>query len=494
MTAEGVDRVVDEAAAFPITGIAFCVNVQRALFASRTWETFYSDYDPALGDEQPTIWRRHGGRNLWLLEQRGIDHHARWLARCRHHGIEGWLSMRMNDCHGLKEYTQGEEGEAPTHWTRHWASTWWREHPEYRRAPYRLERSWEGAFDFTHQAVRDHHMALIAEILERYDMVGLELDWMRWGMFFAPGKEQAGLALLTDFVREVRRLAAASARRVGHPVKISVRVPAEPQACMALGFDVPQWAEDGLVDMVILSCFLGGANFDYPIALWRRLLGPQVALLANVEGVVNPYPTIKAWTEDQRFTLGAAASVLQRGVDGIHLFNHCPSKLLQDTASTEGMKSLYRIVADRTTLTQHTRRHAVSYPQVFAPGETSRAVLPVPLTAPTIGTAFGRMEANITLRMSLGPKPVGGTVTLHLGLSADTPPVDPAEMTVRVNQTICRPGMEMPAVQPLPTHVARTLRYAVPLATLQDDVNVVEFVPPQVPGALVWAEMVVEPE
>ncbi len=188
MTPAGVDAVVDAAAAFPVTGIAFCVNVQRALFASQAWETFYADYDPMLGDEQPAIWRRHGARNLWLLEQRGIDHHARWLARCRMHGIEGWLSMRMNDCHGLKEYTQADAGEEATHWTRHWASTWWREHPELWRAPYRLERSWEGAFDFIHAAVREHHLALAREVLGRYDMFGFELDWMRWGMMFAPGR------------------------------------------------------------------------------------------------------------------------------------------------------------------------------------------------------------------------------------------------------------------------------------------------------------------
>jgi hypothetical protein len=511
MTPEGVDRVVDLAAQFPVTGIAFCVNVQRALFESKVWETFYGDYDPAKGLEQPAEWRRHGARNLWLLAQRGIDHHARWLARCKHHGIEGWLSMRMNDCHGLKEYSQAEAGVDATHWTRNWPSTWWREHPELRRAPYRYERSWEGAFDYSHKEVRDHHMALVRELLGRFDMFGLELDWMRWGMMFAPGKEQAGLELLTEFMRETRLLSAASAQRVGHPVKLAVRVPAEPAACLALGFDVPQWAKEGLVDVVILSSFLGTANFDYPVSIWRHLLGPDIKIIANAEGVVGAHPWPKSfetgYVGTTAFTFGAAASALHRGVDGIHLFNHCPSKLLQGPEKARDLYALFRDVADLSAVTRRPRRNAVSYPQVFAPGETCRAVLPVPLRVPRIGVAFGRMEENITLRIAVGPKPADGIACLQLGFSADVPPLDANTIVLRVNQNVCKPcaSRPVPFVTQAKDHMRdfihgdppkdaiQVLLWELPLDVLQDDTNVVEFVPPQVDGSLVWAEILLAP-
>ena len=511
MTPEGVDSVVDRAAQFPVTGIAFCVNVQRALFESKAWETFYGDYDPAKGLDQPAEWRKHGARNLWLLAQRGVDHHARWLDRCRHHGIEGWLSMRMNDCHGLKEYSQAEAGVEATHWTRNWPSTWWREHPEFRRAPYRFERSWEGAFDYSHKEVREHHMALVRELLGRYDMFGLELDWLRWGMMFAPGKEHAGLNLLTEFIRETRLLSADSARRVGHPVKLAVRVPAEPETCLALGYDVPRWAEEGLVDVVILSSFLGTANFDYPVSIWRRLLGPKVKLIANAEPIVSAHP----WSESfamrhigsTAFTYGAAAAALQRGVDGIHLFNHCPSKLLQGPEKARDLYALLSDVANLAAVAKRHRRHAVSFPQVFAAGESCRAVLPVPLRVPCIGMAFGRMEENITLRISVGPKPLSGSVCLQLGFSSDVPSLEAAAITMRVNQTVCKPCTSRPAPFAVtvkdklrdfihgdpPSEAAQVLLWDLPLEALQDDVNVVEFVPPQVDGRLVWAEFLVAP-
>ncbi len=511
MTEAGVDRMVDAAAQFPVTGIAFCLNVQRALFESRVWESFYSDYDPTKGDEQPAMWRRHGARNLWLLAQRGIDHHARWLARCRHHGIEGWLSMRMNDCHGLKEAVQKASGANATHWTRHWASTWWREHPEYRRAPWRDERSWEGAFDYAHPAVREHHMALVQEVLERYDMTGFELDWMRWGMMFAPGGEAEGLDILTDFMRQTRKHAETSAQRVGHPVKVAVRVPAEPATCLALGYDVPRWADEGLVDMVILSSFLGTANFDYPVSIWRRLLGPAVKLIANAEPVVGahpgPSPASSGYVGTTAFTFGAAAAALQRGVDGIHLFNHCPTKLLEGPEAAADLHALYRDVANLAAIARRPRRQALTYPQVCAPGEASRALLPIPLTVPSVGVAFGRMEQNITLRIAIGPKPLDGAVCLQLGFSADTPELDAAAMPLRVNQAICTPcdqappPFDLPAVDHLrdfihgqpPAEATQILRYGVPPHILHDDINVVEFVPPREPGALVWAEFLVAP-
>lgn len=510
MTDEGVDAVVDVAAEFPVTGIAFCINVQRALFESKTWETFYGDYDPDKGMEQPAEWRRHGARNLWLLAQREIDHHARWLARCKHHGIEGWLSMRMNDCHGLKEFMEAEKGKE-THWTCHWPSTWWREHPELRRAPYRFERSWEGAFDFSHQVVRNHHMNLIREALERWDMFGFELDWMRWGMMFAPGKEQAGLELLTDFMRETRSLADASAERIGHPVKLAVRLPAEPATCLALGYDVPRWAEEGLIDMVILSSFLGTANFDYQVSIWRRLLGPDVKLIANAEGVVSAHPGIASFESGcvgtTAFTFGAAAAALQRGVDGIHLFNHCPSKLLQGPEKSHNLRELYQDLGNIEAVIKHPRRQAISYTQVFAAGESDRAVLPIPLRVPCIGVAFGRMEENITLRIAIGPRPINGTACLQLGFSADTPPIDSEKMTLRLNQVICPPCQSRPNSfnhqsedilrdfihgEP-PDEATQVLLYNVPLEVLQDDVNILEFVPPQVDGSLVWAELLIDP-
>ena len=148
MSLEGIQCLVDYyAEGTQVAGILFCTNVQRALFDSKVWEHFWDDYDPELGEDQPALNRTHGVKNHLLLRERGLDQHAIWLERCKHHGIEGWLTMRMNDCHGLKEtflhMLDKECKVGAPGWIIHWPTKFWLEHPELHRAPYRMEQSWE---------------------------------------------------------------------------------------------------------------------------------------------------------------------------------------------------------------------------------------------------------------------------------------------------------------------------------------------------------------
>ncbi len=64
--------------------ILFNVNVQRALFNSKAWQTVYDGYDPAGGDDQELFqwvsnhrsvaWERRKVHMLWLMAQKGLDH------------------------------------------------------------------------------------------------------------------------------------------------------------------------------------------------------------------------------------------------------------------------------------------------------------------------------------------------------------------------------------------------------------------------------------
>lgn len=72
------------------------------------------------------------------------------------------------------------------------------------RAPYRYEHSWEGSYNYLVPEVYEHHLKLVREILSKWDMDGLELDWMRWAMHFPPGGELEGRQVLTRFVRDGR--------------------------------------------------------------------------------------------------------------------------------------------------------------------------------------------------------------------------------------------------------------------------------------------------
>ncbi len=474
MTVEGCRKLVDTyAQTGTIKGLLFCTNVQRALFDSNVWERF-RDID---SDQAPV-------RNLRALSERGVDHLAVWLERSRELGMENWLTMRMNDSHGLKEARLGVKEV----WLNLWASRKWRENPQLRRAPYRLERSWEGSFNYLLPEIRKHSLALIEELFERYDMFGLELDWMRWGMMFAPGFEREGQGLLTEFVCQVRELADRAEKRYGHPGKLAHRVPAHPESCLNYGFDIPEWGRRGCVDMMTLSSFLGGSNFDPQIKLWRYMMPNDTVINAYVEPTAASYPG--NYGSDDAFLRGAAAASWSCGADNIYLFNEC----YREPEHTDVLNQLLTDVSSRENLMKTRRRFPVAFPQAIIAGEANRNVLPIPLIQKEIGWDLGRMEHNITLRMPAGKFSHDTRASLVLGFSKDADAKALADMPVRINTKLLAAGAAAP-VEPdkrYPRESAFFITYPVPPELLHETFNAVEILPPQIPGQIDWAELILE--
>ncbi len=496
MTELGVRALVDRYAdGTGVAGLPLCVNVQRALFDSRVWEPLYVDYDPEGPDDQPCLCSlpakarsmtpdqrgRYWVHNLWLLKHRGVDHPAVWLDQCRARGVEGWLSMRMNDCH----HNDDERS--------FWHSTLWKSRPDLRRCPKRDGDWFESAFDYGQPEVVEHHLALLRELCERYDMDGIELDWTRWVRHFKPGHEQTGAAVLTELMREARRLTASAAKRQGRAVSIGVRLPSDPQACLQLGYDIVTWGREGLVDQVVLAPFFQQAEFEWPLAMWRALVGPQVRLLCQPEAIIRPYPEVgdRDCFVDYPLLFGSAASALHRGADGVYLFNEC-----YRAAPTDGwvkrhpglLDRLLNDVGDAARLREAPRRHPVSYTQVVGPGAADNAVLPIPLTKPPGFWSFGRHGQVITLRICLGDQPRQAPLRLELGF--DTPEADRG-LRVWLNGVPLTEQTSPTAVR-RPSTATDVVAFSVPPSVARDDVNIIELLPrADAPGSIVWAELLV---
>jgi len=490
MTREGCRALVDAyARTGTIRSLLFCVNLQRALYDSDVWERF-RDLPP---DTQYV-------RNLRLLSERGVDQFAEWLGRCRETGIEGWLTMRMNDCHGLKEAARG----MPSHLAS-WHSRRWEEHPEWRRAPWRDERSWEGAWDWSHKEVRDYALALVREVLGRWDLYGLELDWMRWGMYFRPGNEAEGRALLTDFVREVRRLADGAAERLGHPVLLAHRVPVTPEACLGLGFDVIAWSKCGAVDMITLSEFGNEVVAYPPVDVWRALLKPGTRINVAVGLVATPHAASRVLSHE--IFRGSAAAAWAAGADGAYFFNAC----YREPDEMDVLERDLRAAASPDGVAADTRRIAVTSCTTAAPGTSAHGgCLPAPLFQKFIGVDFSRMEQNLTFRIPAGPITPGTEAVLELAFDKAAASIAERlrKMPVRVNCEVVEPcGAAEPVDQgrvdpsnvfqrfaDWPRDAALALRWRVPLEVLKSGDNAVEILPPDdAPGHVVWCALRLAP-
>ncbi len=413
--AEEIDRYVDVIAGAGVTTLLCNTNARRTNYRSDVWESFWDGYDPDGPDDQPFFaslpeGQRKGYRklihNMYEAHRQGVDYPARVVDRCRHHGVSPWISLRMNDVHcndNLNHPFHSELWQKPEFFRKG--------HPGY----------FARGLDYAHPEVREKYMALVKETLDRYDIDGLELDFMREPYLFSKGEEKAGGKILTAWIREVRGLVDQAATRRKHPIRLGVRVPCKPSIAVGLGLDAPTWTRQRLVDLVTVAPRWRTMTFDLPIREWRELLGDDVTLAGGLEVRYHPHPHASVVLMDPENAVGAAVAVLADGADVVYLFNYFQNArwplaqyqtLLSKFASLEELSKL-------------PRRHAVTVPEISVPGQPTHPALP----------AAG--EAH-SFNLPLGPKPPANwetEVVLELasqGRGSATP-------SVTVNDAIAEP-------------------------------------------------------
>jgi hypothetical protein len=388
-TPESVASFVDQYAGTQVRELILSANSQRTSFASKVWDPIWKGYDPKGPDDQPLFAStpkeaRAGARKwvhtAWQLHDRGIDAYALWIRRAREKKLSPWIGMRMNDLHNV------DDPQSYMH------STFWREHPEFRRIPWRTPDWRDRAFDFAHRAVRDYHFQLVEEYCERYDFDGLELDWMRFGFHFKPGQEQQGNEASADFMRRTRALLNQREKKRGHKIALGARVPSRPQTAWAMGLDGARWAAEGLIQMLVVTPFWASIETDIPLEQWRRLIGPNVLLAAGLELLLRPYHDYKIQMNTIETVRGASAAMLARGADRVYLFNYMDSQTAMPDIGNYA--ALLRECGALSTLRGKPRRHVITYSDTWAPGEAQGSQLPKTV----------RAGAWASFRVYVGPK------------------------------------------------------------------------------------------
>jgi len=220
------------------------------------------------------------------------------LDRAHNHGQTFMAGMRMNDRHGAASHAK-----------------LYREHPEWHA------RGVPRGLDYAHEGFRNKVLTFIRDLLDRYDVDGIEFDYMRWIYMFSMDTERENAPLLTDFQRKARKLLGDAGRRRGRRLLLSVRVPDAIEECMLYGFDVETWVKEGIVDYIVPSHF-GYMDVNVKIEKYREL----------TEGTdCRIYPSLNRWTGPSRLEqtgwrpehyYAAAHNYYGFGADGIATYNY----------------------------------------------------------------------------------------------------------------------------------------------------------------------------
>ena len=341
-----------------------------------------------------------------LYMEKGLDPFAIWLDECRKTGVRGWASLRMNDCH---------DNDLPASVLH---PDFYHEHPEYRRVTHRpVDGYFDRCFDYAEPAVRERELKLIEEVLERYDMDGIELDWQREAFCFRPGGEYEGIEILNEFTSEVKQRVNAASEKRGHKILLSARVPADPGYALEMGLDAATWAREGLIDVLIPTPRWRTCDHDMPIGLWKRLLaGTDTVLAPGIEVLMQPGACRRFFaTRDQVMALAEQHFAL--GGDRTYLFNYFDDPKPEDTywkgsvahpdmgVKKEHQDVLLRTIGDPELTKHQPRSHVVAGHDIMPDWRTGEKELPFICTAgkyKQIRLCAGRIDGNAKVTLKLG--------------------------------------------------------------------------------------------
>lgn len=328
-------------------------------------------------------------RNTLILHEKGLNPYVIWLDELKRRGMQGWISMRMNDLHSVEDPDDFQHDR------------FWRENPQFWCAPY-MGDCYGFALDFAEKEVRDYKLRLVSEYLALFDFMGLELDFLRFPAYFKPGHEVRDAHFISEMLREIRNMTEEAAQKRGHRIKLAARVPSTPDNALRIGLDVLAWQKEALLDEITVSNFWPCTDSDMPMELWRNLLGGHAVINAGLE--------LWSATTEEKFggnvgiSSGFASQYLHRGADNIYLFNHMWGNTgLHDD---EGFCRFLDACGERESAYSQWRRHAITFRTRLPLGSPSEIAVPC------------HVEGFRSFRLNVGGGIEGRNATVIVGLDA----------------------------------------------------------------------------
>ena len=271
--------------------------------------------------------------NLRRMLERGENPQQELINQGRKLGISVYASVRMNDNHfngaqisDLKELHHSELTQLRIN------------HPNWLLGDNTSE--WFSlSWDMSIPAVREHRLAYIREVCTRFDWDGIELDWQRHSFHLPEDQAWRLRHLLTDLQRAVREMTYEIARERGRPLYLAARISGSLERCRQIGYDIPRWIDEGLVDILIPSANAAtDPSIDVPY--YSNLCkGKNIVVYPGLD---NSLPGTPVGPEEDakkdRMRVRAITSNYHRaGADGIYVFNwHADANTRRDLLTSIG--------------------------------------------------------------------------------------------------------------------------------------------------------------
>ena len=350
--------------------------------------------------------------NIRAMLERDEDPQQELISRGHDLGMHVYASVRMNDNH----FNGAQIKDLPT--MRSTELTRLRvEHPEWLLGDKTTE--WFAlSWNFEVPEVREHRYKHIEELCHRYDWDGVELDWQRHAFHFPDDQGYRLKYLLTDLIRAARSMTNALAQERGKPFYVAARVSATLEGCRHIGYDIPVWVKEGLVDILIPS---GGSSTD-PDADVRGFLdlcrGTDIAVYPALYGSLlrQKIGPEDEYTRNLMLSRAIASRYLRDEADGVYVFNFHGDRDMRRELLTE--------MGSTETLRQKDKTYAATYRNIRRVGDWRNA------------EKYDRMRGEVPVALKRTLSGDGPTITLDIAddMSVDAP--ESIELRLRLDEWV----------------------------------------------------------
>ncbi|MFA7672483.1 MAG: hypothetical protein WCY62_01345 [Clostridia bacterium] len=406
-----------------VTDFLMCLNSRLASYPSKSIENYGDSFRRKQQNGKDVDFAETWVRSFHeIYEKWGFDYFEVWIQRLREIKINPWISVRMNDAHETLSETSCLAPE------------YFYENPGLRRVRHHRESTYfDNLFDYGSEKIRKRYLAFIDESLARYDVYGIEIDWMREIFCFEYGREYSGIDVINNFMHEVKKIVSWHENKKGHTIKIAARIPVGLETSYYMGFDAITWAKQRLIDTLVISPRWGTTDTDMPIELWKKVLAPyNVGLAAGIEIILRENRSYPITFNCAETVYASATAIFSAGADKVYLFNYmrAPDLTMTDKNNKAGMtifsdyKGLLNTIKDLDTVMSAQRRHLVSYRDILPEWECRKFQVPVVCKASDSDYA--------SFRVRTGNIAKGSSVRIILGIDSERD-LDSKDITVYIN-------------------------------------------------------------
>ncbi len=388
-----------------VTDFAMNVNGTISTAQSEVFETFADKYLATEENGVEVDFKNTFAKVAYnLICEKKIDMYKIWIDALKETGINPWISIRVNDCHGNTEKTDVRK------------SSFVEANPDLHLASYRNGTGYfDKCLDYSNEKVRSRMLAYIEEMLDRYDVYGLELDMMRDFIFTKPGFEQE----INKFLSGVLEVKNKFEEKYKHKIKLMLLLPSSPNLCLEKGINLIEYSNE--IDNVVIIARWQTTDTDMPIELWKQLLrGTNIKLGCGQQLYTRPYLAHKPAITSTKMAFGQAMANLSRGCDFVYLYNYMDMVEYETGLETYVYDESIRNDANRPflfgnigrieTLIKQERSHVVTYADFTNCSLTVSSVLPLEFT--------GRTGFK-TVKIPVGKIPEKAKVKLVLGVNSE---------------------------------------------------------------------------